>query len=388
MPKNELDPPTYPNITAEEIQICLHPLYTDRKADKYYFSGNTDFENELCNYLNTSYCFVTNSGHASILIALLAAEVGKGDEVITTPISWGQTLSPILNIGATPVFADIDPKTFQISYDNIVSKYNTKTKAVLVVNLYGSSPELIKIKKFCDEKNIIMIEDAAQSMGCKYNDKYTGTVAHMGAYSFNSTKLLPVGGAGAVITDNENLFNKIIQYGSKSTHKKKALAKTDIVCDGLDATFLCHPILQELGRVKLEQLDEMNYNRKQNIKFLRKEVSDIKGIQLQDINKGSSESLYIFSFKNLLPIKIDKLSQFLKHYKLPIFHYNPIPLSEINSGSRWSNEFKPIVCPEAKDLSLKEVCITSYKWYTKDQEYLKRYSDILHTCYDILERRL
>lgn len=385
---NNLDPPKYPNITAQEVQSCLHSLYTERKADRYYFSGSTEFEDELCRYLNTSYCFATNSGHASILIALLAAEVSEGDEVITTPISWGQTLSPILNLGATPIFADIDPKTFQISYDNIVSKYTDKTKAVLVVNLYGSCPELTKIKAFCDEKGIIMIEDAAQSMGCMYNNQYTGTIAHIGAYSFNSTKLLPVGGAGAVVTDNKDLFNKIIEYGSKSTHKKKALAKTDIICDGLDSTFLCHPILQELGRVKLDQLHEMNYNRTENMKFMKKEVSDIKGIQLQQINEGSSESLYMFSFKNLLPIKIDKLSQFLKHYKLPIFHYNPIPLCEIDSGSRWSNKFKSTICTEAKNLSLNEVCITSYKWYTKDQEYLKRYSDILHSCYEILEKRL
>jgi len=383
-----LEPPKYPNITPDEISSCLQNLYGDRQADRFYFSGSTAFEDELCEYLGTSYCFATNSGHASILIALMAAEVSEEDEVITTPISWGQTLSPILYLGATPVFADIDPKTFQISYDNIVSKITSKTKAVLVVDLYGSCPELTRIRDLCDQKGIIMIEDAAQSMGCKYGNKFSGTIAHIGAYSLNHTKLLPIGGAGAVVTDDQNLYEKIIEFGSKSTHKKKILSKTDIPCDGLDATFLCHPILQELGRVKLKQLDEMNYNRTQNIKFLRNELKDIKGIHLQAINEGSSESLYMFSFKNLLPIKIDKLSQFLKHYNLPIFHYNPIPLCEIDSGSRWSNKFEPTVCPEAKDLSLNEVCITSYKWYTKDQDHLRSYSDVLHKCYEILEARL
>ena len=384
---SNFDPPDYPNISSHEIASYLVNLYDKRLADRYYFNGPTAFEDELCDYLNTSHCFVTNSGHASILIALLAAEIQEGDEVITTPISWGQTLSPILNIGATPVFADIDPDTFQISFDHIVSKYTTKTKAVLVVNLYGSSPELLKIKSFCDDKGIILIEDSAQSMGCKYGSKFTGTIGHIGAYSFNSTKLLPIGGAGAVVTNDKNLFDKIIQYGSKSSHKKKALGNNS-VCDGLDATFLCHPILQELGRIKLKELDEMNYYRAENMKFFRNEIKDIKGIHLQKINDDSSQSLYMFSFKNLLPIKIDKLSQLLKHYNLPIFRYNPIPLCEIDSGSRWSNKFTPVFCPNAKLLADNEICITSYKWYTKGQDYLRRYSDILHKCYDILEKRL
>lgn len=109
---------------------------------------------------------------------------------------------------------------------------------------------------------------------------------------------------------------------------------------------------------------------------------------MQKINEGSSESLYMFSFRNLLPIKIDKLSQLFKHYKLPMFRYNPVPLCEIDSGSRWSNKFASVVCPNARELADNEVCITSYKWYTKDQDYLRRYSDILHQCYEILEKRL
>jgi dTDP-4-amino-4,6-dideoxygalactose transaminase len=383
-----LEPPKYPNLNSKEISTVLSYLYDERQSDRYYFNGPTAFENELCDFLGTSYCFATNSGHVSILIALLAAEVHEGDEVITTPISWGQTLSPVLTLGATPVFADIDPDTFQISYENIVSKYTSKTKAVLVVNLYGSSPELLKIRSFCDEKGIILIEDAAQSMGCRYGNSFTGTVGHIGAFSFNSTKLLPIGGAGAVITDDKALFDKIIQYGSKSTHKKKVLGADNPLCDGLDATYLCHPILQEVGRIKLQQLEEMNYYRSENMKFIRKELEDVKGIHLQGLHPGSSESLYMFSFKNLLPIKIDKLTQLFKHYKLPMFRYNPIPLCEIDSGSRWSNKFTPTVCPNARELSNNEICITSYKWYTKDQDYLRSYSDIIHQCYDMLEKRL
>ena len=384
-----LKPPEYPNITPSEIIPSLETIYSERAVDRYYFNGATEFEKELCSYLDVKHCFVTSSGHASIFIALLAAGVKAGDEVITTPISWGQTLSPILHVGAKPIFADIDSKTFQISYDNILKKYNDRTKAVLVVNLYGASPELLKIKKFCEEKNIKLIEDSAQSMGLKYNNRYTGTIGDIGAFSFNSTKLLPIGGSGAVVTNDDDLFEKIILYGSKSTHKKKALKNTEYILDGLDFTFLCHPILQEMGRVKLNQLDEMNYYRSENMKFLRTELEDVKGIQLQELNEGSSQPCYMFSFKNLLPIKLNKLFDLFKYCNLPIFSYNPTPLSDIKTDRfTWAPKYEKQDCPEAKDLSSNEVCITSYKWFTEDRDYLKEYSDCIHYCYEQLERKL
>lgn len=382
-------PPQYPNITSQDIVPHLSALYegADRTVDSYYFKGQTKFEDELCEYLGNNHCFVTNSGHASILIALLAAEVKEGDEVVTTSLSWSQTLSPIIHIGAKPIFADIDPTTFQISYDEIVSKVTTRTKAVLVVNLYGSTPELQKIRAFCDERNITMIEDAAQSMGCNYGNKKAGTVAHIGALSFNSGKLLPIGGAGAVTTDSSELFEKIIHYGSKSAHKKKFL-KT-ITPDPLDYTFLCHPILQEIGRSKLSQLDEMNYHRRNNIAFLREELKDIKQIQLQELHDQSDLPLYIFSFRNLAPISQDKLYQLLKHCNIPIFKYNTQTLSEMYSDRfSWSKHQNPTPCTNASLQSDNEVCITSYKWYTERQDYLREYSDALHFCYEQLEKRL
>ena len=235
-------PPLYPNITVDEIHSCLPHLYEpdakDRRvADSFYFKGSTSFEDELCDYLGTKHCFVTNSGYTSIFLALLAAGVTKDDEVITTPISWGQTLSPIVHIGALPVFADINPDTFQISYDAIVEAYSPRTKAILIVNLYGACPELHKIRAFCDEHGLIMIEDSAQSMGRKYEKNFTGTIGHIGAFSFNSGKLLPIGGAGAIVTDSEDLYHKIIYYGSKSTHKNKIIGHTDLSLEGLDYTF-------------------------------------------------------------------------------------------------------------------------------------------------------
>ena len=125
------------------------------------------------------------------------------------------------------------------------------------------------------------------------------------------------------------------------------------------------------------------------MKFLRTELEDVKGIQLQELNEGSSQPCYMFSFKNLLPIKLNKLFDLFKYCNLPIFSYNPTPLSEINTDRfTWAPKYEKQDCPEAKDLSSNEVCITSYKWFTNDKDYLREYSDCIHFCYEQLERKL
>ena len=170
-----LQPPPYPDISSQELSNC-DTIYSDRIIDDFYFKGATKFETALSNYLRVEHTFATNSGYSALVLALLAAGVKAGDEVIVPAISWGQTVSPVLHIGAKPVFADINKDTFQISYEEVVNCFTDKTKAVLVVNLYGSSPDLYKIKRFCENNMIFMIEDSAQSMGCKFGDSYTGTI--------------------------------------------------------------------------------------------------------------------------------------------------------------------------------------------------------------------
>ena len=380
-----IQPPKYPIFPTTNINQHFERLYTDRVADRYYFDGSTAFEDELCEYLGVKHCFVTNSGHASVLITLMAAGVGAGDEVITTPISWAQTLSPILELGATPVFADIDPDTFQISYENICNCTTEKTKAVLVVNLYGSSPDLHSIKEYCDSLNITLIEDSAMSMGVLYGNKYTGTIADMGALSFNSNKLLAIGGAGAVVSNDSDLFDKMMYHGSKATHKSKALANKPYTIDGLDYTFLCHPLLQEMGRDQLKNLSEYNSNRIENTNYLRNLLKDVKGIKLQQIHERASTPIYMFSFVNEMPIKIDLLLELFKKVGLPATRYNVPALSRLPEGR--FKTYSQADCPNADYLSDNEICFTSNRWYTKDKDYLDQYAEALIYCYDGLEKR-
>lgn len=389
MKRATISSPPYPVISEKEI-YNTNGIYSDRVIDTYYQKGMTRFEEELAEYLGVKYAFATNSGYSSIVLSLLAAGVKAGDEVILPAISWGQTLSPVVHIGANPVFADIDRYTFQISLEEIKRVVTNKTKAVLVVNLYGASPELDKIKQFCEQKNLYLIEDSAQSMGCTYQNSFTSTYGHFGALSFNAEKLLAVGGAGAVVTNSKDLYEKVIYYGSKSLHKRYILQDTDYnLLDQIDYTFLCHPILQELCRGKLSELDELNGRRRENIKFLRDEISDIKHLAIQDVFYGSDLPLYMFSFLNLSPVSQEILFKLFKRCNLPIFAYNPLPLNKMKSDRfSWAVEYQEQECKNAERLSKNEVCITSYKWYTKEQDYLRQYSDVIHYVYEEIGKRV
>ena len=389
MKKVPLPAPPYPIFNEEEIKRT-YSIYSENLIDDYYLKGMTRFEEELAEYLGVKYAFATNSGYSAILLNLLAADVKAGDEVVVPAISWAQTLSPVVHIGATPVFADIDRYTFQVSFEEIKRVVTNKTKAVLVVSLYGASPELDKIKQFCEQKNIYLIEDSAHSMGCTYQNRFTSTYGHMGAISFNKEKLLGVGGAGATVTDSKDLYEKIIYYGSKSLHKRYILQDTDYnLKDMLDYTFLCHPILQELCRGKLPELQDLNGRRRENVKFLRDEISDIKHLAIQDVFHGSDLPLHMFSFLNLSPISQDMLFKMFKRCNLPIFAYNPTPLNKMKSERfSWAAEYKEQECKNAERLSENEVCIISYKWYTKDQDYLRQYSDVIHYVYEEIGKRV
>lgn len=382
--------PKYPIISESEVLKANQAIYGSRKIDKYYQEGMTNFEERLAEYLGVKYAFATNSGYSAIVLALLSANIKEGDEVILPAISWGQTLSPIAHIGAKPVFADIDPSTLQISLEEIKKSYTSRTKAVLAVNLYGASPELSKIKSFCESKDILLIEDSAQSMGCSYNNKYTSTYGDIGALSFNAEKLLAVGGSGAIVTDSKDLYERIIYFGSKSLHKRHILQNTDYdLTDQLDYTFLCHPLLQEICSNKLNEINDLNDQRRENVKFLREEVSDIKHIDLQKINEGSDLPLYMFTFTNKLPINQKLLFKMLKRCNLPIFAYNPVPLNKMTSKRfSWAYDYEYKGCENAEYLSKNEVCITSYKWYSTEKDYLRQYSDVLHFVYEEIEKRV
>ena len=164
----------------------------------------------LCEYTGAKYAVLLNSDTSALHCACIAAGVAPGDEVITTPITFAASAICALYCGARPIFADIDPETYEIDPKSIEEHITEHTKAVVAVDYTGAVVNIKAIREICDKHNLIFIEDAAHSIGSKYDGKKVGTLADMTCFSFHPVKTVTAGEGGAVLTDNKELYQKVL----------------------------------------------------------------------------------------------------------------------------------------------------------------------------------
>lgn len=160
-------------------------------------------EREFAEYAGARFCLATSSGTAALHIALAAAGVGPGDEVIVPALSFVATAQAVLHQGARPVFADIDPKTYTIDPADAARRVGPRTRAILPVHLHGLPADMDAVAALADEVGLVVIEDAAQAHGARYQGRMAGTLGAMGAFSLNSTKNLAAGEGGLFVTNSE-----------------------------------------------------------------------------------------------------------------------------------------------------------------------------------------
>ena len=194
-------------IDEEDIQAVADTLRSD-----YLTCGPriTQLEEMLCEVTGAKYCVAVSNGTAALHIAAMAAGIKEGDEVITTPITFAASANCALYCGARPVFADINPDTYNIDPDSIRKCITDKTKAVVAVDFTGQAVELDEIRAICKEHNLILIEDAAHSIGTKYNGQPIGSIADMTTFSFHPVKTITAGEGGAVTTNDPVLYQKLV----------------------------------------------------------------------------------------------------------------------------------------------------------------------------------
>tara|TARA_B100000497_G_C7672605_1_gene406000 strand:- start:562 stop:1671 length:1110 start_codon:yes stop_codon:yes gene_type:complete len=194
----------------EELLSCI---------EKVLESGNfvltpelTDFENSVTKYTKSKHCIGLNSGTDALMMGLMAMGIGKGDEVITSPISFIATTAAIAHIGATPVYVDVG-KDQNIDPDKIVEKISRRTKAIMPVHWTGRISDMQKISEIAAQHNLMIIEDSCQCMGAYYFGQHAGTFGTVGTFSGHPLKAMnAVGDAGFLITDDEQIANKIRIY--------------------------------------------------------------------------------------------------------------------------------------------------------------------------------
>lgn len=193
-------------IEEDDIQAVIDVLKSD-----YLTCGPKvdELERALCDYTGAKYAVAVSNGTAALHCACIAAGIGPGDEVITTPITFAASANCALYCGARPVFADIEPDTYNISPESIRERISEKTKAVVAVDFTGQVVKIEEIRKICDEYHLLFIEDAAHSIGSSYNGKMVGSLADITTFSFHPVKTVTGGEGGAVLTSRKDLYDKI-----------------------------------------------------------------------------------------------------------------------------------------------------------------------------------
>ncbi len=169
-----------------------------------------EFEKKLCEITGAKYAVVVANGTAALHLAALAAGFGEGDEVIVSSITFAASSNCVLYCGATPVFADINPKTYNVDPESIRKLITPKTKGIVAVDFTGQAVEHDAIRAICEEHNLVFIEDAAHAIGTKYNGKAVGSLADMTTFSFHPVKTVTGGEGGAITTNDEKLYRKLM----------------------------------------------------------------------------------------------------------------------------------------------------------------------------------
>lgn len=211
----------------------------------------TELEKELSKWVGCKHALACSSGTDALQVALMALGVGPGDEVITTSFSFAATVEVILLVGATPVYVDIDPITYNIDVKQLEAKITSKTKVIMPVSLYGQMPDMDELMAIANKRNVKVIEDAAQSFGATYKGKQSGNIAHITGTSFFPAKPLGCyGDGGAIFTNDDKLaleMRQILSHGQETRYHHVRI--------GLNArldTLQCAILLSKLERYEWE----------------------------------------------------------------------------------------------------------------------------------------
>lgn len=211
-------------IDDADIQAVVDVLKSD-----YLTCGPKigELERKLCEVTGAKYAVACSNGTAALHMACQAAGIGPGDEVITTPITFAASANCALYCGARPVFADINEETYNIDPANVEALTGEKTRAVVAVDFTGQSVELDRLLAHCRENNLVLIEDGAHVIGTSYNGKKNGSIADMTTLSFHPVKTVTGGEGGAVLTNNEEYYKKLLLYRSHGITRDVSLMENE-----------------------------------------------------------------------------------------------------------------------------------------------------------------
>lgn len=295
----ETDAFAWPRITEEAQEAALEVL---REGSMSGIGITKEFEAEYADWQGTEHALAFSSGTASLLGAMYGVGVGSGDEVIAPSITYWASALPAMNLGATPVFADIESDTLCIDPESVAERISEHTKAIVAVHAYGHPADMDPIVELAEEHDVAVIEDVSHAHGGLYEGERLGTIGDVGAMSLMSGKSFPIGEGGIFVTDDRGIYERAIAFGHYSRHDELTLPalreNADLPLGGYKHRM--HQVSSAVGRVQLREYDERMDEIQEAMNYFWDLLEDVPGIHAhrpdgEDNTKGgwySPKGLY------------------------------------------------------------------------------------------------
>lgn len=348
-----------PEIDENEIRAVTKVLKTHNIAQgKKVF----DFEKKFSKFCGSKYAIATNNGTSALHTTLYTVGIKENDQVITTPFTFVATANAILMVGAKPSFVDINPETYNIDPSKIEKAITKKTKAIIVVDLYGQPADFDEINKIANKYNLLVIEDAAQSVNAEYNNKKSGNLADISCFSFYATKNITCGEGGAITTNNEKFYLKAKQF---INHGQTVTGGYDYIDIGYNyrMTNIQAAILLE----QLKKVHDITKIRQRNAQRYNKAFKNVTGLKIPYISSDVIHAFHQYTIRitNDFPVSRDNLISYLLRKNIQTKVYYPKLLfeySHLKKISTWQdspNAHKAaeevLSLPNHSGLSLKDI---------------------------------
>jgi dTDP-4-amino-4,6-dideoxygalactose transaminase len=330
-------------------------------------------ETEIAAYCRVKHSIGCASGSDALLLALMALGIGPGDKVLTTPYTFFATVSAICRVGATPVFADVEPDTFNLDAAkavDVVAKH-PEVRAIIPVHLFGACADLDPLLSFAGSRGISIVEDAAQSIGSEYKGRRVGSVGDVGCLSFFPSKNLGAFGDAGMLTTNDDALAEKLKILRVHGARKKYYHEWVGVNSRLDA------IQAAVLRVKLQHLDTWTEGRQRNADLYRQMIRQF-GISVSVPTEKAYQNRHIYNQFVIVGQRRDELQAFLKAHGIGTEIYYPVPMhvqkcfanlgyraGDFPVSERLANESLALpVYPELPSEDIEYICRTLKAFYS------------------------
>jgi perosamine synthetase len=280
-------PVSGPWITQKEIDYVA-----DAAANAWYANANVyhdRFEKAFAEYLGVRHAITLPSCTSAIHLSLLALGVGPGDEVIVPDVTWIASAAPVTYVGATTVFADIDPKNWCLSAESFESCITPRTKAVIPVDLYGNVPDYDPLRAIAKRHNIAIIEDAAEAIGSEYHSVKAGSLGDAGVFSFHGSKTLTTGEGGMLVTNRDDIRQRALQLRDHG----RAPGDRMFFNTEIGYKYKMSSLQAALGLAQLERVEELIARKRQIFSWYQKWLDGLAGVTLNHEPPGTKNTYWM-----------------------------------------------------------------------------------------------